>query len=204
MEPTLIWALAAALYGGFLLWYRGLRRRLTPDEVERFLDVMRREGASEEDLVERRRFLENDDGGDFVMVNVIELRDRPTGVGDVKPGESSQQVMSRYMAYMWPQLLRRACHPVLGGSAAAVALDVWGIEKAERWSQAGLMRYRSRRDLLEIAGNPEFAASHPYKIAAMNKTIAFPISPYVILGGARLVVGLALLAITALLHLAIS
>jgi hypothetical protein len=61
------------------------------------------------------------------------------------------------------------------GAAAAPALDVWGIEGAERWDQAGLMRYRSRRDLMEIASNPAFQGPHEFKIAAMNKTVAFPI-----------------------------
>ena len=55
---------------------------------------------------------------------------------------------------------------------------------------------------MEIATNPEFAPSHIYKLAAMSKTIAFPISPYQLLGGAPLVVGLALLAAGAFLQLA--
>ncbi len=29
------------------------------------------------------------------------------------------------------------------------ALDLWGIEGAEQWSMGGLVRYRSRRDLME-------------------------------------------------------
>ena len=202
MSPIALWSVLAVAYAGFMFWYRSWKGPLTPEEVERYVGMMKAGNASDEAVAEQRRFLEADDGRDFVMVNVIEFRDEPTQVGDVQPGETSAKVLGRYMAYMWPALLRRACHPVIGGAAAAQALDTWGIDKAQRWSQAGLMRYRSRRDLMEIATNPEFAPSHVYKLAAMNKTIAFPISPYQLLGGAPLVVGLALLAAGAFLQLA--
>jgi hypothetical protein len=137
-----------------------------------------------------RDFLAADTGDDFVMVNVIEMREPPTRVEGVGENESASEVLARYMEYMWPALLRRACHPVLMGAAAAPALDVWGIEGAERWDQAGLMRYRSRRDLMEIASNPAFQGPHEFKIAAMNKTVAFPIDPWFQLGDPRLVLGL--------------
>ena len=61
------------------------------------------------------------------------------------------------------------------------------------------MRYRSRRDLLEIAMNPEFAGSHEFKIAAMQKTIAFPIDPWVQAGDPRLLLALILGLIAALI-----
>ena len=69
----------------------------------------------------------------------------------------------------------------------------------ERWDSGALMRYRSRRDMLEISSNPAFRGSHDFKIAAMEKTIAFPLDPWFHLGDPRLllafvlgVIGLAL------------
>jgi hypothetical protein len=97
------------------------------------------------------------------------------------------------MAYMWPALLTRACHPVLFGAAAADALEVWGIDNARAWGQAGLMRYRSRRDLMDIATNPAFRGPHEFKIAAMAKTIAFPVDPWMQAGDPRLILAMALL-----------
>jgi hypothetical protein len=91
------------------------------------------------------------------------------------------------MDYMWPALLARACHPVAFGEAAGASLDVLGIEGAGHWSQGALMRYRSRRDMMEIATNPAFREAHVYKFAAMAKTIAFPIDPWGQLGDPRLV-----------------
>jgi hypothetical protein len=54
------------------------------------------------------------------------------------------------------------------------------------------MRYRSRRDMVEIAGNSEFQGSHEFKIAAMAKTIAFPLDPWLSLGDPRLLFALIL------------
>ena len=60
-----------------------------------------------------------------------------------------------------------------------------------------MMRYRSRRDMLEISSNPQFEGSHEFKIAAMEKTVAFPVSggfgyadPRWLLAGLFLVLGL--------------
>jgi hypothetical protein len=57
------------------------------------------------------------------------------------------------------------------------------------------MRYRSRRDMMEIAVNPAFRGSHAFKVAAMQKTIAFPVDPWFQLGDPRLVLGLLFLVV---------
>ena len=67
---------------------------------------------------------------------------------------------------------------------------------------AGLMRYRSRRDLMEIASAPEFNGPHEFKLASMKKTIAFPIEPNLLIGDLRGLVGLLLFSLAAMSHLA--
>ena len=61
------------------------------------------------------------------------------------------------------------------------------------------MRYRSRRTLIDIIGNAEFYERHDFKLAGLEKTIAYPIEPRIYLGDLRLLLGLFMLAITALL-----
>ncbi len=51
---------------------------------------------------------------------------------------------------------------------------MWGIDNAQDWSSAAFVRYRSVRVLLEMATNPKFRDFHDYKIAALEKTIAYP------------------------------
>jgi hypothetical protein len=181
----------ALLFALFCGWYGSCAGPLEGEEIERYLQRMRERGQSPEQIALVRDFLASDTGDDFVMVNLIELREPPTRIPGVAPDASAEQVLGRYMEHMWPELLRRACHPVLMGRAAAPALDLWGIEGGERWSQAGVMRYRSRRDLMEIATHPAFAGPHEFKIAAMTKTIAFPADPWLQLGDPRLLLGLA-------------
>ena len=136
--------------------------------------------------------MEEDTGDDFVMVNVIDIYETPLQIEGVAPGESSDDVLAKYMDYMLPELISRACHPVLYGQAANTAMDIMNADGMERWTRGAGMRYRSRRDLLEIAGNSDFVDSHKFKIAAMRKTIAFPIDPWFQLGDPRLVLALLL------------
>ncbi len=190
------------LYGVFFTWYTSFRGPLAKEEIEAYMAASAaREGVDAEGLAVLREFLEGDTGDDFVMVNVIEMRNPPQRLEGVGPDESASDVLGRYMEYMWPALIRRACHPVLIGTAAAPALDVWGLEGAERWSQAGLMRYRSRRDLMELALNPAFEGPHEFKIAAMVKTVAFPIDPWFQLGDPRLVLALIFLVVILFLQM---
>ncbi|MEZ5551303.1 MAG: hypothetical protein R3E82_10465 [Pseudomonadales bacterium] len=192
MNSRRIWGSLILIYGLFFFWYTSFGGPLTPAEIDEYIGRLETRGAAPEELMRLREFLESDTGDDFVMMNVIQLKDTPVAVPGISPGESSAEVLERYMAYMWPALLSRACHPVIMGQAAAQALDVWGIDGHGRWSQAAFMRYRSRRDLLEIAGNPDFQDPHEFKIAAMARTIAFPADPWFHAGDPRLLLALLL------------
>lgn len=201
MTTGLIFLGAITLYAGFILWYRGAHNPLIPREVEAAIAIM----GSHEDEVrkqELRDFLMNDDGRDFVMINLIQYREKPLVIAGTESGRSSRATMDRYMRFMWPQLLRRACHPLIGGGAAAAALDLWGIDDdAREWGSIGLMRYRSRRDLVAIATQPRFRDSHLFKQAAIEKTIAFPVAPFFVFAGPQLLVPLALFGVAAGLSL---
>ena len=195
------WFVLGVAYAAFVGWYTNWKGPLTPAEIDAFIGRAQAE-ASAEETAAIRRFLENDTGDDFVMVNLVDMPAEPKPAPGILPGETTEEVLGRYMAHMWPELLKRACHPVLMGQAAADALDLWGIEGAERWDQAGLMRYRSRRDMIDIAGNPAFQGPHEFKIAALTKTIAFPIDPWFQLGDPRLVLGLVFFALGSTVSLA--
>ena len=193
-----LWGVLTAIWLAFFGWYTSFGGPLSEDEIEGYVAVMEARGQSPDRIALIREFLESDTGDDFVIVNVIEFHDDPGPVPGVPEGIDAAGILDRYMEYMWPALLGRACHPVVFGQAAAAPLDLFGIEGAEHWSQAGLMRYRSRRDMMEIATNPAFADAHVYKVAAMAKTIAFPIDPWGQMGDPRILL-LLLFAIVGLL-----
>ena len=90
------------------------------------------------------------------------------------------------------------------GDAAFVAIDLVGVEEldtAERWDSGAMFRYRSRRTFFEIVTNPETMGRHEFKVAALDKTIAYPIETQMNLGDPRLLLGLLLLAGAALADL---
>ncbi len=56
---------------------------------------------------------------------------------------------------------------------------MWNVERDPGWSFMRYMRYRSRRDLIELVTAPGFVAAHPFKTAAMPNTFSFPTQPMV-------------------------
>ena len=189
-----IWLILVGLYAAFFGWYTSFGGPLSDEEIDNYIARLESsEPAPPPERIARlRRFMEEDTGDDFVMVNVIDIYETPLQIDGVEPGETSEEVLAKYMDYMLPELLSRASHPVLYGEAANTAMDLMNAEGMDRWTRGAGMRYRSRRDLLEIAGNSEFADSHEFKVAAMRKTIAFPIDPWFQLGDPRIVLALLL------------
>lgn len=189
-----VWLVLGLLYAAFFGWYTSLEGPLTDEEIANYMARFesREPALSRERIAQLREFMEQDTGDDFVMVNVIDMYETPLRIEGVEPGETSDEVLGKYMEYMWPALISRASHPVISGQAANTAMDLVNADGMERWTQGAGMRYRSRRDMLEIATNPSFAHSHEFKVAAIRKTIAFPIDPWIHLGDPRLVLGLLL------------
>jgi hypothetical protein len=175
-----IWLVLAVLYAAFFSWYTSFGGPLSDEEIDGYMAMAKGnpEAPPPEKLAILRRFLEEDTGDDFVMVNVIDMYETPLQIEGVEPGESSDEVMAKYMASVFPALFSRASHPVLFGTAANSAMDIMNADGMEEWTQSAGMRYRSRRDMMEITFNPKFRGSHEFKIAAMAKTIAFPIDPW--------------------------
>jgi hypothetical protein len=141
-----------------------------------------------------RRFLENDDGKDFVMVNAIHFK---------APENESRALFAKYGAAFRGPLLRRAGHPVVMGRAAAANIENVHCESADHWSMAALVRYRSRADFAEIAALFAGSQNHQWKLDAMEKTFAFPAAPWFQLGGPRYLVALVLALGAALVHIAL-
>ena len=194
-----LWLFPALLYAVFVFWYTDFAGPLDEGEIDNFLATMKANGSTPENIALVEGFARNDTGRQFLMVNNIDFNEDPPDTEGAEPGESAQQLMGRYMEHMIPELLARACHPVMMGNAFYRSMDVVGIEGASNWDQAALFRYRSRRALLEILTNPAFSGEHHFKTAALDKTIAYPIETRFYPGDPRLLLGLLLLAITALI-----
>jgi hypothetical protein len=200
--PRLVWTILAALYLAIFGWYTSFEGPLTPEEIDHYLEVLGERGSADPERLDRwKRFMETDSGDDFVMLNAIEMRETPLPVDGAPPDATSEQVLRLYTRPFLGKAFLSGAHPVFYGAAAASSVDVWGIEGAEEWSNGGLVRYRSRRDLMQQAILALGLDIHDYKIAAMEKTIAFPLDPWFQLGDPRLVLGLGFLVIGLAVHL---
>ncbi len=193
MQTWWIWLGALALYGIFSLWYNNWRGPLTPQEIDVFIERARTQSQIEpERLATLRTFLEQDDGREFFMVNLIATHREPVempGNGEKRP---AREVLKGYTDHFMPALFRRAGHPVFAGPAAGGYVEHWGVEPNPGWTFSGVIRYRSRRDMIELATDPKFEPAHVYKIAAMPHTLAFPVTPGLTVVGPRVWVGLLL------------
>ena len=196
-----IWASLFIVYGLFFTWYTDFGGKLSDDEIKFYYSKFESNALKDGRVLEPRiikllqKFMEEDSGKQFLMVNVIDMSENPIFPDGTVSEESSDNLMNEYMEHMYGEVLKRASHPAFIGSAVNGSMDLVGIKNAEVWETAALFRYKSRRAFLEIVTHPDMNSKHKYKIAALEKTIAFPVETQFYLGDLRLLLGLIFLII---------
>ena len=205
MAPWTIWAAALAVYVVFRWWYDNWSGPLKPAEVEAFMQQVASRFAGTGNSPEvLRAFLEADDGREFLMVNLVKVQTEP--VVDPVSGQRvpGVELFRRYAKRFVPVLFRTGGHPGFVGRKVGGYIDAWNVPPDPEWSLFGLMRYRSRRDLLRLVMDPAFKDTHPDKILGTLATFSFPsqrmVSFYL---GPRISVALVLALLAALGHLAL-
>jgi hypothetical protein len=188
---SIVWVSAFLVYFGFLLWYLPCGRRLSADERAALLARIRAGEHDVEQAATIERFLAEDRGGSFVMVNLLAL---------AEPRAEARRALRAYERRFIGRLLRLAGHPLFIGRGASVRnIEQWGIE-ASGWDAVALVRYRCRRDLARMIDFSLDGDTRALKHRALARTIAFPVSPWMVSGGPCLVVGLALALLAVLLQ----
>ena len=83
-----IWLITGVIYAAFFSWYTSFGGPLTDDEIDHYLSKLSENNpeATPQRLASLRRFMEQDTGDDFVMLNVIEMYDQPLQVEGVELG----------------------------------------------------------------------------------------------------------------------
>jgi len=197
------WPLALAAYVLFRAWYDNLRGPLSPEEIEKFMNITADlPGPHHTDRAVLREFLEADDGKEFVMCNLVKLFPHQVAhpfTGALTP---AQDLLQEYVKQFVGVLLSGGGHPVVASRKVAGYIDAWNAPPDPGWSIAGMMRYRSRRDMMILATNEKFLKAHPFKHAAVQQTFSFPtqvVAEMVL--RPRSAVGLVLSLVAALVHL---
>ena len=201
-----VWISLLVIYSSFFIWYTDIGGKLSDDEIKFYYSKFESNALKDGRVLEPRikellqNFMEEDSGKQFLMVNVIDMSENPTFPDGTVSEESSDDLMNEYMEHMYGEILKRASHPAFIGSAVNGSMDLVGIENAEVWETAALFRYKSRRAFLEIVTHPDMNSKHKYKIAALEKTIAFPVETKLYLGDPRLLLSFIFLILGLLLR----
>ncbi len=174
MSILKIWLPISFLYLIFFLWYTNLSGPLSDEEIKLFEETF-----SERSDIERKEillnFMKEDDGRDFYMINLLDNKESPITMEATGEGATAMDLQAHYMEYMFPEMLKRATHPIFFENVLGSALDILAAPGMENWEIVAIFRYRSRRDLFEIGANPIFFERHDYKIEGLDKTIAIPV-----------------------------
>ncbi len=191
MKYIAIWLGAASLYVSFWFWHSAPQDVLSRAEITEQLAVythLYQHGRDAEHRIQLRGFLAADDGSEVFTIHLVRMRVRPKPVEGVRIDQlSSFDMLRKYVdGLIWPLYLR-AGYPLLVAPAASDNLGAWGAppegappgDAAEpvQWTHIAVIRHRSRRDLMALALNPEFAARYKFAVAAIETQIMFSAAP---------------------------
>ena len=160
-----------ALFILFLIgstWYGGNGKPLSSDEGNALIEKLRQAypdsspnpgnfRSNMEDMIP------NDDGKEFYAVNLEQL----------KEGEEATKADLAYTRTVFPLLLKRAGHPIFVSETAGLMLGEYG-GKVDR---VIVVRYRSLKDLIEMAFEPSMIANSGQKFASLDHTEVFITRP---------------------------
>ena len=171
-----IWLTAAALYLVFLYWYNNWSGPIVAGEIDSYIKHFSAgSGAQHTDVEVLRRFLEEDDGKEFVMQNFVTLH--PGKMSHPVTGEqvNPQDVIGAYFKPFAKALFKRGGHPVFMARKVGGYIDSWNVDGDPQWAATAMMRYRCRRDLIEMASDSRFSKIHVFKTSSIEKTVSFPV-----------------------------
>ncbi|MEM9633931.1 MAG: hypothetical protein AAGA50_21550 [Pseudomonadota bacterium] len=162
---------------GFYAWHMPMRGPLTDVEIDRFLANQAETGGSvwtDEEAFET--FLREDDGHPFVMINLMELRDVANysegSVAEARTGADAEAAYGRAVILL---LLQRGSYPVARADRSHTIINSLGQSAAE-FDSFAMVRYRSRRDLIDMLGSDAFIEAGVDKWASLENTLVAPAS----------------------------
>lgn len=146
-------------------------------------------------LEQFRDLTRNDDGREFYMVNLLKFRNQALCPGGSRYGDDPAAANDRYNRAIIPLLLKYGGHPIFAGQVLGRFIHPGANDD---WDQVAMVRYRSRRDMLQMAVEIAGKGIDRDKWAALEKTQVFPVRPLVNLIFVRVTVA-AILTVVALL-----
>lgn len=150
-------------FAGLMYWYEWSARALSSGEIDAYVATIEAQTQSpggRHDITALRHLLERDDGRPIYTVNLYKFRERadyPAGSGFTGTGEDAYQRFSKTMISL---LAKRASHPIYGSN--------W-VDASSDWDRVVIVRYRSRRDLVDLFATDAFADAAMHKWASLRE-----------------------------------
>ncbi|MEM9773363.1 MAG: hypothetical protein AAF902_02200 [Chloroflexota bacterium] len=172
-----LWLTLTLIYAVFYLWHTPLRGPLTSHEIESNLAKMEMgDGVNGTITPELVRFFETDDGQSFYMFilnNFSEEANYPDGLyPEIKTGAEAAALYNQFVA---AALIRRGSYPFFATQKIESIVNTLD-EDAEFFEAATIVRYRSRRDFLELVTSDGFIEAEVHKWASLENTVVSPSS----------------------------
>ena len=180
----------------------GIRKPLTPDEIDHYLGVAAQlplpEGEMEPTIERLRAWAEADDGKPFYNLNLIRYF-AENWPGATEFTGTPEEANAYYEKKVVGLLLKKAGYPAVGGKVLGHLMKTEADMKAQPgqddpWSTAQMVRYRSRRAFLQLLADPSYAPYEPYKFMALEIDLV-PVSADRAIPDPRWIVGGGLLAL---------
>ncbi len=202
--PRLLALVLLAVFAAFIAWYDGRGPALSASEIESYIGRIREIAKSagltpDENLLrELQQLAASDDGKEFFMLNLINYRAQAVYPAGSRFSGTGLEADARYNQAIAPLLFKHGNHPVFLGTPMGRFIDVPGDME---WQRIAIVRYRSRRDLLEMVIDLAAKPIGIHKWASIEKTQVFPVRSFFDLIQTRGTVAAVLTVIGGLLHL---
>jgi hypothetical protein len=180
-SSRIIVGVLGVVYLAFLLWYGGSGDPLTPVEREAYLarlaDLAEQRGEENPEIRDAFEALfSQDDGNEYFMINLMKFREEALYPEGYDYDDDVEAAAARYSAGVVPALIKRGSIPILVADIEGRFID---FEGADEWDQVGIVRYRSRRDMIEMALELGERDLGIHKWASIEKTHVFPAEPMI-------------------------
>jgi uncharacterized protein (DUF1330 family) len=150
---------------GFLLfayWYQPTST-LQQEEIEEYLSIIENQPATpggRHDLVALREFLESDDGRPFYTVNLYKYFNNANYPEASEFNGSGEEAYERFADVMIKLMAYRGSHPIFASD--------WSHSSSD-WDRIVIVRYRSRRDLVDVFASVQFEDAMIHKWASIER-----------------------------------
>lgn len=156
--------MSAAFFFSLIYWYQLSSSILTQTDIDGYMskiEAQTQKPGGQHDLQALRSFLDKDDGRPIYTVNLYnfhEQADYPAKSGFSGSGEQAYQRFSKVMISL---MSKRGSHPIYGSNLV--------VETNSNWDRIVVVRYRSRRDLVDLFSTDSFANASLHKWASIRE-----------------------------------